>query len=772
MKNIIFFVSVLLLTSVAMGAQSIYIDYTLQPAIVLEIGQSCTFTVVSDDSASYHDYLLVMTPAASMGDFTLLSIDPTAGSDATAVPYTEAGMDYAYDLYAGGSSPPPSSGPHFTFLFEAQQEGSTLLFFMNEFYIPIGDPVALEVVKPEPEPLGTAFTYQGHLYDANEIANGQYDFQFKLFDFADTNPNVSAQQGSTVDIDELDVVDGYFTAELNFGSDVFDGDKRWLQIAVRPGQDPGEYTVLTPRQEITPVPYALQTRGMFVNDDGNVTIGSSAVVTQKLNVVGHTYISGSLGLGASTPVQKLDVRGNVHISNNVGIGTPTPAYDLDVVGTANVDEIRLGGVSRTSWPVGGDSSWTVSGSDMYSSVSGDVGIGTSSPEEKLHVYESGSSVYVKAESDSGVSFFVADGSTNSGIIMREGGANKASMYWHGSGDYLRIGEYADPKLAFKDGKVGIGTVAPVKELHVAGDIRLDAYKSISFGSDITRVVESMGDLWMQASDDLYLQPNDDIRMDIDTLFVDGSHDRVGIGTTTPTAKLNIAGPNTVDALHVVVDGSPRLVVENDGDVGIGIYNPTEELHVIGDTYISGSLGVGATPTPVYRLNVSGAVRADTLVANDDVIVYDMDSTSGDGYEVRIYSNKLYKNTSSARYKDDIQPLADDFYKILSAEPKSFINKASGNRGIGFIAEEFDQIGLSNLVIYKDGQPDALKYDLVSLYLLEVLKEQVEITKQLNEEIKSLKTQLKTENHSLLQRLEALEKTMQQPKAITTKGALQ
>ena len=47
--------------------------------------------------------------------------------------------------------------------------------------------------------------------------------------------------------------------ELDFGSDVFDGDARWLEIGVRPGDqnDPNIYTILSPRQKITPTPYAI-----------------------------------------------------------------------------------------------------------------------------------------------------------------------------------------------------------------------------------------------------------------------------------------------------------------------------------------------------------------------------------------------------------------------------------------------------------------------------------------------------------------------------------
>ncbi|GAI70733.1 unnamed protein product, partial [marine sediment metagenome] len=47
-------------------------------------------------------------------------------------------------------------------------------------------------------------------------------FQFKLYD--DPNVIVGTQVGSAIDINELDVIDGYFTVELDFGSGVFDGD--------------------------------------------------------------------------------------------------------------------------------------------------------------------------------------------------------------------------------------------------------------------------------------------------------------------------------------------------------------------------------------------------------------------------------------------------------------------------------------------------------------------------------------------------------------------
>lgn len=106
-------------------------------------------------------------------------------------------------------------------------------------------------------PMGTAFTYQGQLYDYNYPANDQYDFQFKLYD-ANSSGN---QIGDDVNVANLDIIKGYFTVtELDFNdANAFNGNARWLEIGIRPGDqnDPCSYTVLSPRQKVTPTPHAV-----------------------------------------------------------------------------------------------------------------------------------------------------------------------------------------------------------------------------------------------------------------------------------------------------------------------------------------------------------------------------------------------------------------------------------------------------------------------------------------------------------------------------------
>lgn len=152
-------------------------------------------------------------------------------------------------------------------------------------------------------PLDGRFTYQGRLTKAGAALDGSADFIFTLKD-AETG-------GSIVGVAQFEsgvvVVGGLFTVDLDFGVSAFNGDERWLEIQVRDPSGVGMFTTLTPRQSVRPAPYALQTRGMFVDEIGNV-----------------------------------------------GIGTTNPSARLDVAGTPGADGIRFpDGTTQTTALVGG-----------------------------------------------------------------------------------------------------------------------------------------------------------------------------------------------------------------------------------------------------------------------------------------------------------------------------------------------------------------------------------------------------------------------------------
>lgn len=100
--------------------------------------------------------------------------------------------------------------------------------------------------------LGGAFTYQGRLQDAGVPVNDRCDMTFALFDGPDPK---DGQVGRDILLEDVLVTDGLFTVQLDFGRPAFQGDARWLDIAVLCTGD--REPVLLGRQELTAVPYAL-----------------------------------------------------------------------------------------------------------------------------------------------------------------------------------------------------------------------------------------------------------------------------------------------------------------------------------------------------------------------------------------------------------------------------------------------------------------------------------------------------------------------------------
>ncbi len=88
------------------------------------------------------------------------------------------------------------------------------------------------------------FTYQGRLRQNGQLANGNYNINFGLYANA-IGGGALANSGVIV----VSVSQGVFTVDLPFGTNLFDGSNRWLQLTVNG-------SVLTPRQKINPTPFS------------------------------------------------------------------------------------------------------------------------------------------------------------------------------------------------------------------------------------------------------------------------------------------------------------------------------------------------------------------------------------------------------------------------------------------------------------------------------------------------------------------------------------
>jgi len=329
-------------------------------------------------------------------------------------------------------------------------------------------------------PMGTAFTYQGRLIDANEPANGIYEFQFKLYDL----PEDGNQLDGTPAFRGVEVIDGYFTVQLDFGSDVFNGDARWLEISVRSGNNPSDpFTILSPRQQVMPTPYALQTRGLFVDSALNVGIGTTSptATLDVTNAGGQTAISGKspwigvwgihnsttgsfpgvLGETDSLYSAASGVRGRVasttpgSLSAGVwGMNAGTGSNGVGVRGTHDGSGKGVWGHTASS---SGYAGYFTGGQNYFE---GRVGIGTLTPGDLLHVSaETTGSMGIRITNTeaAGRDYALRVGGANSAI-----GAGSLAIYDHTSN--------AARLTVANNGYVGVGITNPSSRLQVHGTV--------------------------------------------------------------------------------------------------------------------------------------------------------------------------------------------------------------------------------------------------------------------------------------------------------------
>jgi hypothetical protein len=140
-------------------------------------------------------------------------------------------------------------------------------------------------------PVGTSFTYQGQLKDANGPVTGSCDFQLGLWD----SLSGGAQVGSTLTQNDVAISEGLFTVQLDFGANAFNGSARWLEIAVRCPAGDGSYATLAPRQPISPTPYTLYSANADTLDGQH----ASAFASTPHNHWGQVWYGSGTGLTLS-----------------------------------------------------------------------------------------------------------------------------------------------------------------------------------------------------------------------------------------------------------------------------------------------------------------------------------------------------------------------------------------------------------------------------------------------------------------------------------------
>jgi len=137
-------------------------------------------------------------------------------------------------------------------------------------------------VALQAESVGTSFTYQGELQQSGIPADGNFDFQFELYDADSGGVALSAP----VALESVSVQEGIFQVDLDFGLSPFTGDQLWLEIRIKRTGVSGTI-ILEPRQKLTATPFAIKSLVAETVPEGSITsqeINTSSVQTRVAGV--------------------------------------------------------------------------------------------------------------------------------------------------------------------------------------------------------------------------------------------------------------------------------------------------------------------------------------------------------------------------------------------------------------------------------------------------------------------------------------------------------
>ena len=462
---------------------------------------------------------------------------------------------------------------------------------------------------------GHGITINGYGTSGNQIALFHVNGSIAAPTNMTTNSNLGQISGS-----------GYWTGKANPYYESTDGSR--VKIAFYAAEDwtsstaNGTYMVFT----TTPTGSATPAERMRIGSTGNVAVGTTSPS-------GGLHVSGTDALG----IMRLD---RYHSSGENGAAlimrkaTGTSASPSAVVSGDDVGAWVSRGYGATGFNTGGtvikgiaaenftDSAagqhltfWTnpigsVSSSErMRITEAGNVGVGTAAPAAKLDIVHTGAfgndALHITASGTTKYIFAQYDTTNDRGRVgAYESGVGLKPLYF-------------DSSTALFGGNVGIGTTAPSARLDVGGSLAsLTAMStnvllhggnlgttaadevsiaSFAYGNSggnqgalgVRAIRTANGNLWTTSAVGIGMDVDNAVRAGGSLWFANGN---VGVGTTTPSMKLDINTGGTTNGINVTT---------GNGQIGLRLGAP-------GNTYLDFYNSIGAADQKFIRFGSTGA----------------------------------------------------------------------------------------------------------------------------------------------------------------------
>jgi hypothetical protein len=486
---------------------------------------------------------------------------------------------------------------------------------------------------------------------------------------------------------------------------------------------------------------------VVINDNGS----SNDFRVESNNDANALFVDGvadNVGIGTASPSEKLHVAGDVLID---GDGTTIGGGSWDngwlKIGTSSV------GIAIDSNEIYGSNNLHLGTLDTASIITfrhgiteririasgGNVGIGTTSPSEKLHVIGEGlflsegtkTSKIVGTDSSLEVenALSIFRGTSNFGWLITSDSNNWFGIYnWNRNGYVFRIDDNTVVN-AFNiknNGSIGIGTTYPSQKLHIdEGNIRIE--KTTDPTIEFNNGSANRASMFYDTSEETFVLNHTDA--DANQLVLT-SGNNVGIGTNDPNATLHVysatSGENvfnvegTNGSLFGVTDnlsgvlmsvntiaGLPVLEVNSDysltagrfnqndfaisssGNVGIGTASPSQKLHVAGNLRLTGAF---------YDSNnaagTSGQVLSSTATGTDWISLSEIQGVDGTGSagQVAFWSDADTITGESNLYWDS----SNDRLGIGTTSPLTPLHVKDGGSGSDGIRIDYGPSNTYNL----------------------------------------------------------------------------